>query len=149
MAQIRWSLTAGNDLQDIEDFIARDSVLHAITFVDRIVESAENAPDWSNRSRVHSPRPSRSDLQMAHEIFSHSSAVNPGKLAVSVSEIASSWNHAQRRRRRSGDTDLQRQPRISDLLRGKIELFSVDTLITMLTHAGLKVDVRVRRSAAA
>jgi len=41
------------------------------------------------------------------------------------------------------------QPRISDLIRGKISLFSVDTLITMLTHAGLKVDVRVRRSAAA
>jgi predicted XRE-type DNA-binding protein len=41
------------------------------------------------------------------------------------------------------------QPRISDLMRGKIELFSVDTLITMLTHAGLRVDVRVRRSVAA
>ena len=41
------------------------------------------------------------------------------------------------------------QPRISDLMRGKIELFSVDTLITMLPHAGLKVDVRIRRSAAA
>ena len=40
------------------------------------------------------------------------------------------------------------QPRISDLMRGKIDLFSVDTLITMLTHAGLKVDVRVRRVAA-
>lgn len=41
MAQVRWSLTASTDLQDIEDFIARDSVLHAITFVDRIVESTE------------------------------------------------------------------------------------------------------------
>lgn len=41
MAQVRWSLTAGNDLQGIEEFIARDSVLHAITFVDRIVESAD------------------------------------------------------------------------------------------------------------
>ncbi|ALA58446.1 helix-turn-helix domain-containing protein [Nitrospira moscoviensis] len=40
------------------------------------------------------------------------------------------------------------QPRISDLMRGKIDLFSVDTLITMLTHAGLKVDVKVSRSAA-
>lgn len=40
------------------------------------------------------------------------------------------------------------QPRISDLMRGKIELFSVDTLITMLTHAGLKVDVKVTRPAA-
>jgi hypothetical protein len=38
MAQVRWSLTAGNDLQDIEDFIARDSILHSITFVDRIIE---------------------------------------------------------------------------------------------------------------
>jgi plasmid stabilization system protein ParE len=34
-------LTAGTDLQEIEDFIARDSVLHATTFVDYIVESAE------------------------------------------------------------------------------------------------------------
>jgi plasmid stabilization system protein ParE len=41
MAQVRWSLTSGNDLQGIEDFIARDSVLHAIAFVDRIVESTE------------------------------------------------------------------------------------------------------------
>ena len=41
------------------------------------------------------------------------------------------------------------QPRISDLMRGKIDLFSVDSLITMLTHAGLKVDVRLKRSAAA
>ena len=40
------------------------------------------------------------------------------------------------------------QPRISDLMRGKIGLFSVDTLISMLTRAGLKVDVKVRRSAA-
>ena len=39
------------------------------------------------------------------------------------------------------------QPRISDLVRGKISLFSVDTLISMLTHAGLTVDVKVRRSA--
>ena len=37
------------------------------------------------------------------------------------------------------------QPRISDLMRGKIDLFSVDTLIGMLTHAGLKVEVRVAK----
>jgi plasmid stabilization system protein ParE len=43
MAQVRWSPTAGNDLQDIENFIARDSVLHAIAFVDRVVESAKRS----------------------------------------------------------------------------------------------------------
>jgi predicted XRE-type DNA-binding protein len=31
------------------------------------------------------------------------------------------------------------QPRISDLRRGKIERFSIDTLVAMLTHAGVKV----------
>ena len=31
------------------------------------------------------------------------------------------------------------QPRVSDLVRGKIELFSIDTLVDMLNHAGIKV----------
>jgi predicted XRE-type DNA-binding protein len=31
------------------------------------------------------------------------------------------------------------QPRVSDLVRGKIDLFSIDTLIDMLSHAGIKV----------
>jgi plasmid stabilization system protein ParE len=52
MAQVRWSLTAGNDLQDIENFIARDSVLHAITFVDRVVESAETLLKTPQRHRM-------------------------------------------------------------------------------------------------
>jgi predicted XRE-type DNA-binding protein len=36
------------------------------------------------------------------------------------------------------------QPRISDLARGKIDLFSIDTLVNMLTSAGLKLDLHVR-----
>ena len=32
------------------------------------------------------------------------------------------------------------QPRISDLVRGKIDRFSVDTLIEMLGHAGVSVS---------
>jgi predicted XRE-type DNA-binding protein len=38
------------------------------------------------------------------------------------------------------------QPRISDLVRGKIDRFSIDTLMAMLGHAGVHVDVVVRRS---
>ena len=34
------------------------------------------------------------------------------------------------------------QPRVSNLVRGRIELFSIDTLVEMLGRAG--VDVRVR-----
>ena len=37
------------------------------------------------------------------------------------------------------------QPRVSDLIRGKIQLFSVDSLIEMLGHAGAQVSVVVKR----
>ena len=39
------------------------------------------------------------------------------------------------------------QPRISDLVRGKIDLFSIDALVNMLVAAGLKVDLFVTPSA--
>jgi predicted XRE-type DNA-binding protein len=38
------------------------------------------------------------------------------------------------------------QPRISDLVRGKIDRFSIDTLIAMLGHAGVKVQIVLGRS---
>ena len=36
------------------------------------------------------------------------------------------------------------QPRISDLMRGKIGMFSIDTLVAMLAAAGIGIDIRVR-----
>jgi len=36
------------------------------------------------------------------------------------------------------------QPRISDLMRGKIELFSIDTLVSMLATVGIGIDIRVK-----
>ena len=39
------------------------------------------------------------------------------------------------------------QPRVSDLMRGKIHLFSLDALVTMATAAGLHVELRVRKAA--
>jgi predicted XRE-type DNA-binding protein len=35
------------------------------------------------------------------------------------------------------------QPRISDLVRGKIGLFTIDTLVNMVSAAGLRVDVDI------
>ena len=40
------------------------------------------------------------------------------------------------------------QPRISDLCRDEIDRFTVDTLINMLAHAGMRVRLKVGRSAA-
>jgi predicted XRE-type DNA-binding protein len=39
------------------------------------------------------------------------------------------------------------QPRVSDLLRGKITLFSLDTLVNMVAAAGLHVEVQVAKAA--
>ncbi len=39
------------------------------------------------------------------------------------------------------------QPRMSDLMRGKIDLFSIDTLVNMLATAGLHVEMRVGEAA--
>ena len=40
------------------------------------------------------------------------------------------------------------QPRISDLNRDKIDRFTLDALVNMLAHAGVKVRLVIGRSAA-
>ena len=39
------------------------------------------------------------------------------------------------------------QPRISDLMRGKIHLFSIDNLVILLAAAGLRVDLKIKKAA--
>ncbi len=39
------------------------------------------------------------------------------------------------------------QPRISDLMRGKINLFALDALVNMVTAAGLHIEMRVMEAA--
>ncbi len=39
------------------------------------------------------------------------------------------------------------QPRISNLMRGKIELFGLDMLVNMLSAAGLRVTLQVKKAA--
>jgi len=39
------------------------------------------------------------------------------------------------------------QPRISDLVRGKINLFSLDTLINMAATAGMHVELSIAKAA--
>lgn len=56
--------------------------------------------------------------------------------------------------RRSGWTQRQAatrfgvtQPRISDLVRGRIDLFSLDTLVDMAAAGGLRPKITVKRAA--
>jgi predicted XRE-type DNA-binding protein len=39
------------------------------------------------------------------------------------------------------------QPRVSDLMRGKIDLFGIDTLINMLTSVGMRVEMHIAKAA--
>jgi predicted XRE-type DNA-binding protein len=52
------------------------------------------------------------------------------------------WTQADAARRLSVT-----QPRISDLLRGKIHLFGLDTLVNMVVAAGLRVEMHVAKAA--
>lgn len=36
------------------------------------------------------------------------------------------------------------QPRLNQLLKGKIEIFSLDALVNMATHAGMRVGLNIR-----
>ena len=39
------------------------------------------------------------------------------------------------------------QPRISDLVRGRIDLFAIDSLVNMLTLAGLRIEMHIGKAA--
>ena len=39
------------------------------------------------------------------------------------------------------------QPRISDLTRGRIDLFAIDTLVNMLATAGLRIELHIAKAA--
>lgn len=39
------------------------------------------------------------------------------------------------------------QPRLNDLLKGKIDKFSLDALVNMLAKAGMRIEVKVKKAA--
>jgi predicted XRE-type DNA-binding protein len=51
--------------------------------------------------------------------------------------------HAELTQREAAQVLGVAQPRISDLIRGRIEVFSIDTLIAMLSRLGVKTSIRV------
>jgi predicted XRE-type DNA-binding protein len=63
---------------------------------------------------------------------------------IAINKKVKSWNTTQAQAaRRLGIT----QPRLNDLLHGKFNKFSLDTLLTLATRAGLKVKIDVRSAA--
>ena len=65
-------------------------------------------------------------------------------IMIAIKEKVRGWNGTQAQAaRRLGIT----QPRLNDLLHGKINKFSLDTLLTLATRAGLKIKIEVRSAA--
>ncbi len=62
MAQLRWTLATESDLIEIGDFIARDSLLYAVSVVDRLLVAAETLSVSPRAGRV-VPEYSRDDLR--------------------------------------------------------------------------------------
>jgi predicted XRE-type DNA-binding protein len=63
---------------------------------------------------------------------------------TAIEQTVKSWNLSQvTAAKRLGLT----QPRLNDLLRGRINKFSLDALMTVAAKAGLSVEVRVEKAA--
>ena len=67
------------------------------------------------------------------------------ELALAIGQAVEGWNLSQcQAAARLGIT----QPRLNDLLRGRLDRFSLDTLMALAERAGLAVEMRITRVAA-
>jgi len=67
------------------------------------------------------------------------------ELMIAVQEAVSAWGLTQAEAARRLDVT---QPRLNDLLRGRVSKFSLDSLIVLAERAGLSVRVQIERTAA-
>jgi predicted XRE-type DNA-binding protein len=67
------------------------------------------------------------------------------RLMMAIREAVDAWNTTQAN---AAKRLRLTQPRMNDLLRGRISKFSLDALLDIATRAGLTVRVDVRRTAA-
>jgi predicted XRE-type DNA-binding protein len=65
-------------------------------------------------------------------------------LMIAISEAVAAWGLSQTEAaRRLGVT----QPRLNDLLRGRVGKFSIDALVALAARAGLAVHLEISRAA--
>ena len=67
------------------------------------------------------------------------------ELMIAVQEAVASWGLTQDEA--AGRLEVT-QPRLNDLLRGRVSKFSLDALILLAERAGLSVRVQIERAAA-
>lgn len=67
------------------------------------------------------------------------------ELMIAIREAIAEWDVTQAAAARRLEVT---QPRLNDLLRGRINNFSLDALTVLATRAGLDVQMRIERAAA-
>jgi len=90
------------------------------TRISNIWDSIENTPEEAQNMKM------RADLMMNIRRYIRNSALSQEQVAQKM-----------------GVT----QPRVSDLMRGKINLFTIDALTNMAVALGLKIELRVLEAA--
>ncbi|KGF62069.1 helix-turn-helix domain-containing protein [Pseudomonas lutea] len=68
------------------------------------------------------------------------------ELIMALTSVVQGWNMSQRE---AAARLHVTQPRLNDLLKGKIDKFSLDALVNMLTGANLKIQIEVTECSAA
>jgi predicted XRE-type DNA-binding protein len=67
------------------------------------------------------------------------------KLMRAITKTVKAWEVSQKE---AAQRLHVTQPRLNDLLKGKIDKFSLDALVNMLASANLEIDVTVKQKAA-
>ncbi|WP_055128232.1 helix-turn-helix domain-containing protein [Pseudomonas mediterranea] len=67
-------------------------------------------------------------------------------LMMALSRTVKSWDVSQKE---AAERLRVTQPRLNDLLKGKIDKFSLDALVNLLSGANLKIDVQIKERTAA
>jgi predicted XRE-type DNA-binding protein len=75
--------------------------------------------------------------------FGQEEAENLRVRAALMVELTEQIRRAGLTQKDAADTLGVTQPRISDLTRGKIDVFSIDTLVAMLSRIGIKTTIRI------
>ena len=67
------------------------------------------------------------------------------QLMRAIKQVVNDWDISQKE---AAQRLHITQPRLNDLLKGKIDKFSLDALVNMLASADLKIEIHVSHSAA-
>ena len=67
------------------------------------------------------------------------------QLMQAIKQVVNDWNISQKE---AAQRLHITQPRLNDLLKGKIDKFSLDALVNMLASANLKIEIHVSHRAA-